>query len=76
MFVVVIGIDEYNNYVVDFIEVCVYICDNFFYVYIFGGISNVLFLFCGNDLVCEVIYVVFFYYVIKVGFIMGIVNVG
>lgn len=76
IFVIVIGIEEYNNYVVDFINVCVYICDNFFYVFSLGGVFNVFFLFCGNNLVCEVIYLVFFYYVICNGLIMGIVNVG
>lgn len=62
--VVVIGIEEYNNYVVDFIEVMVWIKKNFLGVYISGGVSNFLFLFCGNNYICEVMYVVFFYYVI------------
>lgn len=76
IFVVVIGIEEYNNYVQDFIGVCEDIKCELLYVLIFGGVFNVFFLFCGNDLVCEVIYVVFFYYVICNGMDMGIVNVG
>lgn len=43
---------------------------------ILGGVSNISFSFCGNDCVCEVMYSVFFFYVVKVGFDMGIVNVG
>lgn len=76
IFVVVMGIEEYNNYVVDFIEVICWIKQNLLYVKVSGGVLNVLFLFCGNDLVCEVIYIVFLYYVIQVGMDMGIVNVG
>lgn len=65
VFVVVIGIEEYNNYGVDFIEVIGWIKQNLLYVMILGGVFNVFFLFCGNEFVCEVIYFVFFYYVIK-----------
>lgn len=76
IFVVVIGIDEYNNYVLDFINVVVDIKCELLYVMIFGGVFNVFFFFCGNNYVCEVIYVVFFYYCFKYGMDMGIVNVG
>lgn len=76
IFVVVMGIEEYDNYVVDFIEVICIIKQILFYCYVFGGVFNVLFLFRGNEMVCQVIYLVFFYYVIVVGMDMGIVNVG
>lgn len=76
IFVVVIGIEEYDNYVVDFIEVICEICKICLYLYIFGGFFNILFLFRGNNLVCEVMYLVFLYYVIWVGMDMVIVNVG
>lgn len=62
--VVVMGIEEYDNYVVDFIKVIGWIKKNLFGVYVSGGVSNLLFFFCGNNYICEVMYVVFFYYVI------------
>lgn len=76
VFVVVIGIEEYDNYGIDFINVIKWIIDICLYVYILGGVLNLLFSFCGNEIVCEVMYVVFLYYVIQNGMDMGIVNVG
>lgn len=76
IFVVVIGIEEYDNYGVDFINVMCCIMQILLYVYILGGVLNLFFSFCGNEFVCEVMYVVFLYYVIQVGMDMGIVNVG
>lgn len=76
IFVVVIGIEEYDNYVVDFIEVICIIKCMLLYCYVFGGVFNVLFFFCGNEMVWQVIYLVFLYYVIVGGMDMGIVNVG
>lgn len=76
IFAVVIGIEEYNNYAQDFIGACEDIKRELSYALIFGGVFNVFFSFRGNDSVREVIYVVFFYYVIRNGMDMGIVNVG
>lgn len=76
MLIVVIGIEEYDCYVLDFIEVMCWIKENLLVVKVLGGIFNVLFSFWGNNYVCEVMYVVFLYYVICVGLDMGIVNVG
>ncbi|NTS75427.1 methionine synthase [Catenovulum sp. SM1970] len=76
IFAVATGIDEHNNYGVDFIEACKDIKDNLPYAMISGGVSNVSFSFRGNNPVREAIHAVFLYYAIKNGLTMGIVNAG
>ena len=76
IFAVATGIDEHNNYAVDFIEAVDDIKKNLPYAMISGGVSNVSFSFRGNNPVREAIHAVFLYYVIKNGMDMGIVNAG
>lgn len=76
IFAVATGIDEHNNYAVDFINACAYIRDNLPYALTSGGVSNVSFSFRGNNPVREAIHSVFLYYAIKNGLSMGIVNAG
>lgn len=76
IFAVATGIDEHNNYAVDFIEACTWIRKNLPYASISGGVSNVSFSFRGNNSVREAIHSVFLYYAIKAGLNMGIVNAG
>jgi 5-methyltetrahydrofolate--homocysteine methyltransferase len=76
VFAVATGIDEHNNYAVDFIESCRFISDNLPHALISGGISNVSFSFRGNNPVREAIHAVFLYHAIKAGLSMGIVNAG
>jgi 5-methyltetrahydrofolate--homocysteine methyltransferase len=76
IFAVATGIDEHNNYAVDFIEAVKDIKDNLPYAMISGGVSNVSFSFRGNNPVREAIHAVFLYYAIKNGMDMGIVNAG
>lgn len=70
------GIEEHNNYAVDFIETIKWIKANLPHAKISGGISNLSFSFRGNDKVREAIHSVFLYYAIKEGLDMGIVNAG
>ncbi|HVK98182.1 MAG TPA: methionine synthase, partial [Dongiaceae bacterium] len=76
IFAVATGIEEHNNYAVDFIEACAYIKQNLPYAKSSGGVSNVSFSFRGNDAVREAIHAVFLYHAIKAGLTMGIVNAG
>ncbi|XQW84072.1 methionine synthase [Thalassotalea piscium] len=76
IFAVATGIDEHNNYAVDFIEAVADIKQNLPYAMISGGVSNVSFSFRGNNLVREAIHAVFLYHAIKNGMDMGIVNAG
>ncbi|MGE8360048.1 methionine synthase [Pseudomonas sp.] len=76
IFAVATGIDEHNNYAVDFINACAYIRDNLPYALTSGGVSNVSFSFRGNNPVREAIHSVFLYYAIQNGLTMGIVNAG
>ncbi|MFC3679965.1 methionine synthase [Bacterioplanoides pacificum] len=76
IFAVATGIDEHNNYAVDFIESCEYITNNLPHAKISGGVSNVSFSFRGNEPVREAIHSVFLYYAIQNGMSMGIVNAG
>ncbi|MEI6895730.1 MAG: methionine synthase [Colwellia sp.] len=76
IFAVATGIDEHNNYAVDFIEAVDDIKKNLPYAMISGGVSNVSFSFRGNNPVREAIHAVFLYYAIKNGMDMGIVNAG
>ncbi len=70
------GIEEHNNYAVDFIETVKWIKANLPYAKISGGISNLSFSFRGNNIVREAMHSVFLYYAIKEGMDMGIVNPG
>lgn len=76
IFAVATGIEEHNNYAVDFIDSCKFITDNLPYAKISGGVSNVSFSFRGNEPVREAIHSVFLYYAIQNGMSMGIVNAG
>jgi len=76
IFAVATGIEEHNNYAVDFIDACAYIRDHLPYALSSGGVSNVSFSFRGNNPVREAIHSVFLYYAIKNGLTMGIVNAG
>lgn len=76
IFAVATGIEEHNNYAVDFIEVCQDIKQQLPHAMISGGVSNVSFSFRGNDPVREAIHAVFLYYAIRNGMDMGIVNAG
>ena len=76
IFAVATGIEEHNNYAVDFIEACKFITTNLPHALISGGVSNVSFSFRGNDPVREAIHSVFLYHAIKNGLSMGIVNAG
>lgn len=76
IFAVATGIEEHNNYAVDFIEACAYIRDHLPYALSSGGVSNVSFSFRGNNPVREAIHSVFLYHAIQNGLTMGIVNAG
>ncbi len=76
VFAVATGIEEHNNYGVDFIEACRWVKTNLPDVGLSGGISNVSFSFRGNDRVREAIHSVFLYHAIGAGLNMGIVNAG
>jgi len=76
IFAVATGIDEHNNYAVDFIEATRWIRKNLPHAGISGGVSNVSFSFRGNNPVREAIHSVFLYHAIKAGMNMGIVNAG
>ncbi|SFV77884.1 5-methyltetrahydrofolate--homocysteine methyltransferase [hydrothermal vent metagenome] len=76
IFAVATGIEEHNNYGVDFIEATREITKNLAYAKISGGVSNVSFSFRGNNPVREAIHSVFLYHAVKAGMTMGIVNAG
>ncbi|MDR0807266.1 MAG: methionine synthase [Enterobacteriaceae bacterium] len=76
IFAVATGIEEHNNYALDFIEACADIKAQLPYALISGGVSNVSFSFRGNEPVREAIHAVFLYHAIKNGMDMGIVNAG
>ncbi|WP_438951795.1 methionine synthase [Porticoccus sp.] len=76
VFAVATGIDEHNNYAMDFIEASSWITQNLPYALISGGISNVSFSFRGNNPVREAIHSVFLYHAIRAGLRIGIVNAG
>ncbi|WP_428633520.1 methionine synthase [Sedimenticola sp.] len=76
VFAVATGIEEHNNYGVDFIEATRQITGNLPYALVSGGISNVSFSFRGNNPVREAIHAVFLYHAIQAGLTMGIVNAG
>ncbi len=76
VFAVATGIEEHNNYAVDFIECCRHIRRNLPGALVSGGVSNVSFSFRGNNAVREAIHSVFLYHAIRAGLAMGIVNAG
>ncbi|MFI3135655.1 MAG: methionine synthase, partial [Methylococcaceae bacterium] len=76
IFAIATGIDEHNNYGVDFIEATREIKQSLPYALISGGVSNVSFSFRGNNPVREAIHAVFLYHAIQAGMSMGIVNAG
>ena len=76
IFAVATGIEEHNNYGVDFIEATREIKNTLPHVMVSGGVSNVSFSFRGNNPVREAIHAVFLYHAINAGMSMGIVNAG
>jgi 5-methyltetrahydrofolate--homocysteine methyltransferase len=76
IFAIATGIEEHNNYAVDFIEATRELKKRFPLSHVSGGVSNVSFSFRGNNTVREAIHSVFLYHAIKAGMDMGIVNAG
>lgn len=70
------GMDEHNNYAVDFIRATQWIKENLAFAKVSGGISNLSFSFRGNNVVREAMHSAFLYHAIKAGLDMGIVNAG
>jgi 5-methyltetrahydrofolate--homocysteine methyltransferase len=76
IFAIATGIEEHNNYAVDFINATSWIKSSLPFAKISGGVSNVSFSFRGNEPVREAIHTVFLYHAIQAGMNMGIVNAG
>jgi 5-methyltetrahydrofolate--homocysteine methyltransferase len=76
VFAIATGIEEHNNYGVDFIKATQTIRETLPHAHISGGVSNLSFSFRGNETVREAMHAVFLYHAIKVGMDMGIVNAG
>jgi 5-methyltetrahydrofolate--homocysteine methyltransferase len=76
IFAVATGIEEHNNYGVDFIEATRWIRQNLPHAHVSGGVSNLSFSFRGNEPVREAMHAVFLYHAIQAGMDMGIVNAG
>ncbi|MHA7870027.1 MAG: methionine synthase [Salipiger thiooxidans] len=76
IFAVATGIEEHDNYGVDFIEATRWIRQNLPHCHVSGGVSNLSFSFRGNEAVREAMHAVFLYHAIKAGMDMGIVNAG
>ncbi|MDG2374964.1 MAG: methionine synthase, partial [Woeseiaceae bacterium] len=76
IFAIATGIEEHNNYGLDFIEATREIKASLPYAMVSGGVSNVSFSFRGNNIVREAIHSVFLYHAIRAGMDMGIVNAG
>jgi 5-methyltetrahydrofolate--homocysteine methyltransferase len=76
IFAIATGIEEHNNYAVDFINATRWIRQHLPHAKVSGGVSNVSFSFRGNDPVREAIHTVFLYHAIRAGMTMGIVNAG
>ncbi|MBL8437909.1 MAG: methionine synthase [Zoogloeaceae bacterium] len=76
IFAIATGIEEHDNYAVDFIQATRWIRQNLPHAHVSGGVSNVSFSFRGNDPVREAIHTVFLYHAIQAGMDMGIVNAG
>ncbi len=76
VFAVATGIEEHDNYGVDFIEATRWIRENLPHAHVSGGVSNLSFSFRGNEPVREAMHAVFLYHAIRAGMDMGIVNAG
>ncbi|WP_282602125.1 methionine synthase [Paracoccus sp. PARArs4] len=76
IFAVATGIEEHDNYGVDFIEATAWIRQNLPHAHVSGGVSNLSFSFRGNEPVREAMHAVFLYHAIQAGMDMGIVNAG
>lgn len=76
IFAIATGIEEHNNYGVDFIEATRIIKETLPYAKVSGGVSNVSFSFRGNEPIREAIHTAFLYHAVKAGMTMGIVNAG
>ena len=76
IFPVATGLEEHNNYGVDFIAATKWIRENLPHAHVSGGVSNLSFSFRGNEPVREAMHAVFLYHAIKAGMDMGIVNAG
>jgi len=76
IFAVATGIEEHNNYSVDFINATKWIKDNLPHAKVSGGVSNVSFSFRGNNALREAMHSAFLYHAINAGMDMGIVNAG
>jgi 5-methyltetrahydrofolate--homocysteine methyltransferase len=76
VFAIATGIEEHNNYGVDFIEATRWIRTNLPHAHVSGGVSNLSFSFRGNEPVREAMHAVFLYHAIQAGMDMGIVNAG
>jgi 5-methyltetrahydrofolate--homocysteine methyltransferase len=76
IFAVATGIEEHNNYALDFIGAARRIRETLPHVHISGGVSNISFSFRGNDTVREAMHSAFLYHAIRTGMDMGIVNAG
>ncbi|MDN3526416.1 methionine synthase [Halomonas sabkhae] len=76
IFAIATGIEEHDNYAVDFIEATRWIREHLPHAMVSGGVSNVSFSFRGNNAVREAIHSVFLYHAIRAGLSMGIVNAG
>jgi len=70
------GIEEHNNYAIEFLNAVKWIKENLKYAHVSGGISNLSFAFRGNDPLREAMHSAFLYHAIKAGLDMGIVNAG
>ncbi|WP_347157553.1 methionine synthase [Pontibacter chitinilyticus] len=70
------GIEEHNNYAVEYLEAVKWIKANLPHALVSGGVSNLSFSFRGNDAVREAMHTVFLYYAVQAGMDMGIVNAG
>ncbi len=76
IFAIATGIEEHNNYAVDFINATKWIKENLPHAKVSGGVSNISFSFRGNNKVREAIHAAFLYHAVKAGMDMGIVNAG
>jgi 5-methyltetrahydrofolate--homocysteine methyltransferase len=76
IFAIATGMEEHNNYGVDFIEATRWIRQNLPHVHVSGGVSNLSFSFRGNERVREAMHSVFLFHAIKAGMDLGIVNAG
>jgi len=76
IFAIATGMEEHDNYSVEFIEAARWIRENLPHVHVSGGVSNLSFSFRGNERVREAMHSVFLFHAIKAGMDMGIVNAG